>query len=129
MQTSLLIIGIILTLASHWQHHRVMNRLHQRGSQLTGQLARNHTIYHGLLYLGVLYVALGLWHPTWLNARVLGLLSVVNAVAIVISWYQRQHHYPAVSRRLWHQQAWYLLGSQLLLGAVLLGTLLSLPAR
>jgi len=71
-------------------------------------------------------VALGLWHPTWLNARVLGLLSIVNAVAIVIGWYQRrQHHYPAASRRLWHQQAWYLLGSQLLLAAVLLGTLLS----
>ncbi|WP_203640139.1 hypothetical protein [Levilactobacillus wangkuiensis] len=126
MQTSLLIIGIMLALASHWQHHRVMNRLQQRGSQLKGQLARNHTIYHGLLYLGVLYVALGLWHPTWLNARVLGLLSVVNAVAIVVGWYQRrQHHYPAASRRLWHQQAWYLLGSQLLLAAVLLGTLLS----
>jgi len=93
-------------------------------------LARNHTIYHGLLYLGVLYVALGLWQPTWLNARVLGLLVVVNAVAIVIGWYQRrQRHYPAALRRLWRQQSWYLLGSQLLLGAVLLGTLLSLPAR
>lgn len=128
MQTSLLIIGIILTLASHGQHHRTLRQIRQRGGQLTGQLARNRTIYHALLDLGLLYVVVGLWQPAWLNARVIGLLLLVDVIAVLISWQQRRNRqYPADYRQLWRRQAWYLTSSQLLLGVVLLGTLLGLP--
>jgi len=130
MQTSLLVIGIILTLASHWEHHRMLDQLRQRHGQLTGQVARNRVIYHGLLYLGLLYVIVGLWQPAWLNARVIGLLLAVDLLAVIVGWHQRRHRqYPAALRRLWQRQAWYLTSSQLLLGAVLLGTLLGITDR
>lgn len=125
MQTSLLILGIVLALVSHWQHHQMLKQIRQTGHDLTGQSARNRTIYHGLLYLGLLYAAVGVWQPSWRNARVIGLLLLVDVIALGVGCYQsRQRRYPAAIQRLGHRQAWYLTGSQALLGAVLLGSLL-----
>lgn len=125
MQTSLLILGLALTMGSHWQHQRMWHQLHQ-GRAATGQRVRNRLIYQGLIYLGVVYVAIGVWQPTWLNARVVGLLLIVDGVALAISCYQRHRQTRPMSHHLlWRKQGWYLAGSQLLLGAVLLGTLLT----
>jgi len=126
MKMSLLGLGLILVIVSHGLHHRTLRQLEHT---TTVRHRRSRAVYHGFLDLGLVYVAVGLWRPEWMDARVIGLLLIVDLVATGMSYYQhRQRTYPAATRALWHQQAWYLVSSQLLLAAVLLGTLMSLPA-
>lgn len=125
MRMSLLGLGIILVLISHGLHHHTLHRLQQGAVR---QSRRSVAVYHGFLYLGLAYVAVGLWRPTWLNPRVIGLLLLVDSVALVMSYCQHRHRqYPAGTRALWRRQAWYLVSSQILLAVVLLGTLVTLP--
>jgi len=126
MRMSLLGLGIILVVISHGLHHYTLRRL-QRG--VRRQTRRSVAVYHGFLYLGLAYVAVGLWRPAWLNPRVIGLLLLVDGIALATSYYQHRHRqYPGSARSLWQRQAWYLVGSQILLAIVLLGTLATLPA-
>lgn len=125
MKMSLLGLGIILALVSHGLHHRTLRQLEHA---TTVHHVRSRTVYHVFLYLGLVYVAVGLWRPEWMDARVIGLLLLVDLVAMGMSYYQqRQRTYRSATRALWRQQAWYLVSSQLLLAAVLLGTLVNLP--
>lgn len=125
MRMSLLCLGIILVLISHGLHHHTLRQL-QSG---TTRSQRCVAVYHGFLYLGLAYVAVGLWRPAWLNPRVISLLLLVDGLALVTSYYQHRHQqYPATMRALWRRQAWYLVSSQILLAVVLLGTLVTLPA-
>lgn len=125
MRMGLLSLGIVLVLVSHGLHHRTLRQLQQA---TTVRPTHSRTVYHGFLYLGLLYVAVGLWQPAWLDARVIGLLLLVDVLATGTSYYQhRQRTYPPATRDLWRRQAWYLVGSQLLLAAVLLGTLATVP--
>lgn len=126
MRISLLGLGIILVVISHGLHHYTLCQL-QRGARR--QTRRSVAVYHGFLYLGLAYVAVGLWRPVWLNPRVIGLLLLVDGIALATSYYQHRHRqYPAGMQALWRRQAWYLIGSQILLAVVLLGTLATLPA-
>lgn len=126
MKIGLLSLGIILVLVSHGLHHHTLRQLQQA---TTVRHMRSRTVYHGFLYLGLMYVAVGLWRPAWLDARVIGLLLLVDVLATGMSYYQHhQRTYPAATRALWQRQAWYLVGSQIILAAVLLGTLTQLPA-
>lgn len=126
MRIGLLSLGIILVLVSHGLHHHTLRQLQQA---TTVRPTHSRTVYHGFLYLGLLYVAISLWRPNWVDARVIGLLVFVDILAMTVSYFQHRHRtYPAATRVLWQRQAWYLVGSQLILAAVLLGTLVNLPA-
>jgi len=129
MYTSLLSFGVLLTLGSHWQHQRLLRAVQQQ-AVTSERVSRNRFLYHGLLYVGLSYVVVGLWQPAWLNARVVGLLLLVDLIAVVMDGVERrQRQYPSAVRALGRRQAWYFTSSQLLLAAVLLGTLLGSPYR
>lgn len=124
MQTILLGLGIGLALVSLWWHRRLLKRVQLANGW---RLSRHQIMCHSFLYLGLVYAAIAVSQPAWMNQRVVWLLLLVDLSSGVVALrIQRRRQLSGDQQLWWRRQTQYLLLSQLLLAIVFAGILAEL---